>query len=97
MTRSGDYDVVVSNSAGSKTSAKATLSINFAQVHRYSGVTLNGAIGDKFLIEYQDELDSTGVWHTSTTVTLATTSLIWIDYSSAETEHRFYRATYQGH
>jgi hypothetical protein len=92
----GDYDVVVSNSAGSKTSTKAILSINFAQVHRYSGVTLNGAIGDKFLIEYQDELDPTGAWHTSTTVTLATTSSIWIDYSSAETEHRFYRAIYQG-
>jgi hypothetical protein len=93
----GDYDVIVSNSAGSVTSAKAALSINFAQVHRYSGVTLNGAIGDKFLIEYQDELDPAGVWHTSTTVTMASPSLIWIDYSSAETEHRFYRATFQGH
>jgi hypothetical protein len=72
------------------------LSINFAQIHRYSGVTLNGAIGDKFLIEYQEELDPSGTWHTSTTATLTTPSFIWIDYSSAQAEHRFYRATYQG-
>jgi hypothetical protein len=92
----GDYDVVVTNSAGSSTSGKATLSINFADVHTYSGITLRGAAGDKFLIEAQDQLNSES-WTTVTNITLATTKYIWIDYDSADQSKRFFRATYQGH
>jgi len=92
----GSYDVIVSNSSGSQTSTSVSLTINFARVRRFSGVTLDGAIGDKFLIEYQDELDQSGQWHAAATVTLANSTYTWIDYSSSEAEHRFYRATYQG-
>jgi hypothetical protein len=92
----GEYDVVVTNDAGSKTSTTAVLNINFADVHKYSGVTLHGAVSDRFLLEYQNELDPAETWQTATTVTLTAPTLIWIDYDSPSNEKRFYRATYQG-
>jgi hypothetical protein len=91
----GEYDVVVTNSAGSATSSKAVLSINFAEAHTYAGVTIKGAIGDKFLIEAKDQLES-ATWEPVTTITLSATSYIWIDYSSPDAEKRFFRATFQG-
>jgi hypothetical protein len=51
--------------------------------------------GDKFLIEYRDELNAE-TWHSVASTTLTNTTSIWIDYNSANTEKRFYRATFQG-
>ncbi len=90
----GEYDVVITNPAGTVTSAPATLSINFAEVHTYAGITLRGAVGDKFLIEYQDK--NNDPWIIVTNVTLAQPTFIWIDYESPDQKKRFFRATYQG-
>jgi hypothetical protein len=92
----GDYDVLVTNPAGTTTSSKATLSINFADVHTYSGITLRGAVGDKFLIESQDQLDPASSWQTVTNITLSASRYIWIDYDSPDQGKRFFRATYLG-
>lgn len=90
----GNYDVVITNPAGPVTSNAATLSVNFAEAHMYAGVTLHGTIGDRFLLEYQDALDTSGTWHSLGTVTLPSASFIYIDYGSSEQTNRFYRATF---
>ena len=95
IASTGEYDVEVTNPAGTVLSDKATLRVSFADIKRYSGVTLRGNIGDKFLIEFQDDLDQSDVWTTATNITLAAPEFIWIDFESAEKANRFYRATYQ--
>src|SRR5207253_5510304 len=58
----GDYDVIVSNAAGTIQSDKASIIVNFAEVHTYSGITLLGTPGDKFSIESRGTLDSSHPW-----------------------------------
>jgi hypothetical protein len=94
VAMAGSYDVVITNPAGPVTSNPATLSVSFAEAHMYAGVTLHGSIGDRFLLEYQDALDTTGTWHGLGNVTLPTASFIYIDYGSSEQTNRFYRATF---
>ncbi|HEX7859752.1 MAG TPA: immunoglobulin domain-containing protein [Verrucomicrobiae bacterium] len=92
----GEYDVVITNPAGSVTSAVAELTVHFADVKIYAGVTLRGEIGDKFKLEYRDQLQDPAVWNVITNVTLSTGESIWIDYSTPQGTNRFYRATYLG-
>jgi hypothetical protein len=92
----GEYDVVVTNPSGSVTSDAAELTVHFADVKLYAGVTLRGEIGDKFKLEYRDQLQNPDVWNVVTNVTLTTSESIWIDYSTPEGTNRFYRATYLG-
>ena len=92
----GEYDVVVTNPAGSVTSEAAELTVHFAEVKLYAGVTLRGEVGDKFKLEYRDQLQEPEVWNVITNVTLTTSESIWIDYTTPEGTNRFYRATYLG-
>lgn len=92
----GEYDVVVTNPAGSKTSDKAVVTVHFADVHFYAGVTLRGNVGDKFSVEYQDQLDPSGTWYPAASVTLSSQQTIWFDPDSAAHPNRFYRATFLG-
>jgi hypothetical protein len=92
----GEYDVVVSNAAGTIQSEKATVTVDFAEVHTYSGVTLNGTPGDKFLIESRDTLDPSAPWQSVTNVTLVDSKYLWIDLQSPNQPRRYFRATYQG-
>jgi hypothetical protein len=96
MADAGEYDVVITNPGGSLTSDKAVLSVHFADVNMYAGVTLRGNIGDTFLVEYQDQLDPSGEWHYGANVTLTTLKSIWFDAESGGQTNRFYRATFQG-
>lgn len=91
----GEYDVVVTNSSGTATSEKAVVTVLFAYVHFYAGVTLDGNPGDKFLVEYQDQLESSQ-WHAADNVTLTNQQSIWFDADSLAHPNRFYRATFQG-
>lgn len=91
-----DYDVVVTNPGGTATSLSATLGVDFTDIRTYNGVTVNGNVGDKFLIEYQDSLDPSSQWHTAATLTLTAPSFVWIDYDSPKITRRFYKATYLG-
>jgi hypothetical protein len=94
IASAGEYDVIVTNPAGTVTSAKAELSINFADVHTYAGVTLRGAVGDKFLIETRDK--NNDPWTTVTNITLSQSTFIWIDYDSPDQKKGLFRVTYQG-
>lgn len=91
----GIYDVQITNPSGTVTSNPATLTIHFADVNFYAGVTLRGNPGDTFLIEYQNELDPLGEWHNAASVTLTSNQTIWIDFDSSGETNRFYRATFQ--
>ncbi|HEV8542238.1 MAG TPA: immunoglobulin domain-containing protein [Verrucomicrobiae bacterium] len=92
----GEYDVVVTSPSGTLTSAKATVTVQFADVHFYAGVTLRGNPGDKFLLEYQDQLDPSDSWHAAANVTLTNQQSIWFDADSVAHPNRFYRATFLG-
>ena len=92
----GEYDVIVTNPEGSVTSEKATLTIHFAEVRTYAGITLRGSPGDQFRLEYQNALDSSGQWHELSQITLTESMQIWIDYDSPDVAKRFYRATFLG-
>jgi hypothetical protein len=90
----GDYDVVVTNPGGDFISNTATITVNFAEMLLYAGLTLRGNIGDRFLVEYQDSLDP-ATWHSISTVTLAAPTYVYIDYDSSAHPGRYYRATFQ--
>jgi hypothetical protein len=96
LSAAGEYDAVITNPAGSVTTEKAVLSVHFAEVLRYAGVTLRGSVGDRFQLEYKDALESPETWHTVTNVTLTTPVSVWVDYDSVTNSNRFYRATYLG-
>jgi hypothetical protein len=97
LDSAGDYDVVITNPNGPLTSDKATVTVHFADVRFYAGVSLRGNIGDKFSVEYQDQIDPSGEWHLGSNVTLTETESVWYDRESANHTNRFYRATFIGH
>jgi len=96
LDSAGDYDVVITNPSGPVTSDKATLTVHFADVRFYAGVTLRGNIGDKFSVEYQDQIDPSGEWHLASNVTLNESESVWYDRESPDHPNRFYRATFLG-
>ena len=96
VSAAGEYDAVITNPAGSVTTEKAILSVRFADVNFYAGVTLRGKAGDQFHLEYRNELESPEVWHSITNVTLTASESIWIDYESTAQSNRYYRATFLG-
>jgi hypothetical protein len=94
LTAAGQYWVVVTNNYGSATSSVANLVVNPAgiSIGLYAGVTINGAIGKTFGIQYTTDL-STPNWTTAATVTLTNSVQLWVDTSvnvSGGTR-RFYR------
>ena len=96
LSAAGEYDAIITNPAGSVTTDKAVLSVYFADVLRYAGVTLRGSVGDKFHLEYKNALENPETWYSVTNVTLTGPVSIWIDYDSVTHSNRFYRATYLG-
>ena len=92
----GEYDVVITNPAGSITSDKAILRVQFADLRFYAGLTLRGNVGDTFKIEYRDEIETGDEWRFITDITLTSQQWIWFDPESADNPNRFYRATFLG-
>ncbi|MCX8155420.1 MAG: LamG domain-containing protein [Verrucomicrobiae bacterium] len=60
----------------------------------YAGVTINGIIGETYVIEYATQLNS-HVWNTVTNITLQHTPFTFIDWNSPGNTARFYRAVLQ--
>jgi hypothetical protein len=96
VDQAGEYDVVVTSPGGTVTSDKAVVKVQFADVHFYAGVTLRGNPSDKFLLEYQDQLEPSDQWHDVANVTLTNQQSIWFDADSVAHPNRFYRATFLG-
>jgi hypothetical protein len=94
----GIYWVEVSNSYGTAASQPATLVVNPAAVSPglYFGLTITGAVGKKFGIQYVTNISATSSWTTITNVTLTQATLLWLDtsvnVSTGDQVRRYYRA-----
>jgi hypothetical protein len=91
----GFYSVVVSSSLGSVTNTPAQLIVNPADVDLglYAGMTINGAAGYRYEIQYTLDLTVTNAWVTLTNLTLQEPVELWVDTTTnaAATHRRFYR------
>lgn len=87
----GSYRVLVSNAKGSTPSDNANL-LFFGDLKLYAGTTLAGPVGQKFRVEYADQIEGEpGDWKELTTVTLASSPMVVIDWDSPGKPRRFYR------
>jgi hypothetical protein len=95
LDAAGQYWVEVSNSYGSVDSHTANLIVNPAGVFPgiYFGLTITGAVGKHFGIQYGTSIGGTTNWTALTNVTLTQPSQIWVDTSVnvSTTARRFYR------
>lgn len=85
----GRYDVEVSNSQGSVTSAPASLA--FLDIQMFAGLLIEGTVGDTFQIQSRPLFDGAD-WSHRTNVTLTSPRFIWIDPTSPSHPKLFYRA-----
>ena len=96
LTDAGEYSVQVTNLFGSVTSSPAALIVNPAGVSLglYPGLTISGAVGKDFGIQYTTNLVITN-WTTITTLTLTQPMQLWVDtnanVSAGNNPQRFYR------
>ena len=91
-TNAGRYRVIVSNPVGSVTSSDAYLKISPADVSLalYSGITIEGAVGQTFGIRCSTNLDNTNGWWGLTNLTLQAPAELWLDEQSAAQQPRYY-------
>lgn len=90
------YSVIVSNDLGSVTSSNAFLSVNPAGVSLglYAGLTIEGAVGNTYGIQYATNASPTAIWISLDQITLAQTVQVWMDTNAnvaAGSPRRFYR------
>jgi hypothetical protein len=90
LSQSGSYSVVASNSAGAVFSPAAMLTVAPIQ-GIVMPITLSGAIGSSWRIDYVNDLGPTNNWATLATVTLTNLSQVYLDTSALSQPHRFYR------
>jgi hypothetical protein len=90
LSQSGSYSVVASNSAGAVFSPAATLTVAPIQ-GIVMPITLSGAIGSSWRIDYVNDLGPPNNWATLATVTLTNLSQVYLDTSALSQPHRFYR------
>lgn len=96
FNNAGPYWVTVSNMYGGTVSTEATLLVNPAGISLgvYPGLTITGAIGKSFVIQYSVNLRQSN-WTTITNVTLSQPTMIWFDstdnISDGTQPRRYYR------
>ena len=90
----GTYYAIVGNSSGSATSSSAKLSTT--SIALYAGLTVSGPVGSTYNIQYTTDLSGTPVWTTLGTLTLTSSSMLYLDTTVAANQtQRFYRAVVQ--
>jgi hypothetical protein len=90
----GSYYAIVGNSSGSVTSSSVTLTTT--SIALYAGLTVTGPVGTTYNIQYTTSLSGTPVWTTLGTLTLTSSSMIYLDTTvPANQPARFYRAVAQ--
>lgn len=102
LTNGGLYSVVLSSAFGSVTNPPAQLALNAADISldtfavsldTFAGVTIRGAAGYTYGIQYSTNLADTNSWRTITNVTLEQPVDTWVDTSVdiGEAPQRYYR------
>jgi probable HAF family extracellular repeat protein len=89
----GQYQIVVSNTAGSATSLPAHVQVSpFPKIAiaEYAGVTLTGAAGGAFYVQAVENASDVN-WTTLATVTLTNSPQLWLDFDSPLHPDRLYR------
>jgi hypothetical protein len=90
----GVYSVVVSSPYGAVTnSAQLVVNPVGTDIGMYAGITLTGAVGYSYQIQYTTDLTMTNSWSTLTNLTLEQPVQLWVDTSTnaLKTPHRYYR------
>jgi hypothetical protein len=84
---------VITNGYGSAISSNAYLTVNPAGVSLalYSGITIDGAVGLTYGIQYSTDLSNTNGWQGTTNVTLSVPTELWFDPQPASQPQRYYR------
>jgi Bacterial Ig-like domain (group 2)/Immunoglobulin domain len=89
LNQAGNYQVIVSNAAGSTTSSTAVLSL--LSINMYAGLTIEGEIGATYEIDYENSLSNSN-WMTLTNIVLPASPYFYVDTTSPFSSTRFYRA-----
>jgi hypothetical protein len=93
----GSYSVVVSNAFGTAVSSNAFLTVNPAGVSLglYAGLTIEGAVGNNYGIQFTTNVSQSGSWTTLGQITLTQPVQLWMDTNVSVTavgsQRRFYR------
>jgi formylglycine-generating enzyme required for sulfatase activity len=58
----------------------------------YPGLTVTGAVGTVYAIEYTTDVNQTNNWLCLAFLQLPSTNFLWVDTSAPATSHRFYRS-----
>lgn len=58
----------------------------------YAGITIDGAVGSSYRIEYRESLDSSDKWQKMADIVLPASPYLFVDPSSPSASRRFYRA-----
>src|SRR4029077_13622577 len=59
----------------------------------YAGLSITGAVGTVYSVEYVTDLGETNSWRCLTFLQLPVTNYLWFDPTAPATGQRFYRAT----
>ena len=90
----GTYYAIVGNSSGSVASGSVTLSTT--SIALYAGLTVTGPVGASYTIQYTTSLSGTPVWTTLGSLTLTSSSMLYLDTTTAPNQaQRYYRAVPQ--
>jgi len=90
----GTYYAIVGNSSGSVVSGSVTLSTT--SIALYAGLTVTGPVGTSYTIQYTTSLSGTPVWTTLGSLTLTSSSMLYLDTTTAANQAlRYYRAVPQ--
>jgi hypothetical protein len=91
-SQSGNYTVVVTNSAGAATSQPATLSVlPGLNINMVPAITMFGEVGQTYRLDYINAVGPTNDWRVVVTVTLANNPQFYFDLSAIGQPTRFYR------
>src|ERR1700747_220999 len=58
----------------------------------YAGLSITGAVGTVYSVEYCIDLAQTTSWRSRECLQLPASPYLWVDKSAPTTDHRFYRA-----
>jgi hypothetical protein len=101
VTNSGNYSVVVTNSAGSATSSNALLTVNVPLTlglqlwAGYPVLNLDGTLGSNFVVQYSTNLAGTNWTHLLSLTNLPASPYLFLDSGGVGQPARFYRAFMQ--